>query len=118
MLTVYNSQTIHTLGKFYVKGSKQLNFSDLKPEFNSDLTKDLYKKSKGNRVLGNLFTVTSVAALVTAAATRKNNKGAALALSLGGIALNLGSLHFKKQSTELLERALWIRNKEVLFGTQ
>lgn len=118
LLSVYNSQTIHTLGRVYVKGSRQLSFADLKPEFGSGVTRDLYKKSKGNLVLSRFFTVTSVAALVTGAIIKKNNKGGALGLSLAGIALNLGSLHFRKQSTELLERALWIRNKEVLFGTQ
>lgn len=118
LLSVYNSQTIHTFGKVYVKGSKQLSFWKLKPEFSSSVTTDLYEKSKGHLILSRFLTVTSLAALVTGAIIRKNNKGAALGLSLGGIALNLGSIHFRKQSTELLERALWIRNKEVLFGTQ
>ena len=44
LLSVYNNQTIHTFGKFYIKGSKQVRFWDLKPEFNSSVTKDLYKK--------------------------------------------------------------------------
>lgn len=118
LLSVYNSQTINTLGKVYVKGNKQLSFWNLKPEFPSSVTKDLYKKSKGNLILSRFFTVTSLAALVTSAIIRKDNKGAALGLSIGGIALNLGSIHFRKQSNELLGRALWIRNKEVLFGTQ
>ncbi len=118
LLSIYNSQTIHTLGKVYVKGSKQLSFWDLKPEFQSGLITILYKKSKGHLILSRVLTVTSVAALVTSAVIKKNNKGAALGLTIGGIALNLGSIHFRKQSTELLERTLWIRNKEVLFGTQ
>lgn len=118
LLSVYNSQTIHSLGKIYVKGNKQLSFWNLKPELQSPVTKDLYKKSKGKLVLSRFFTVTSLAALVTSAIIRKDNKGAAVGLSIGGIALNLGSIHFRRQSSELLGRALWIRNKEVLFGTQ
>lgn len=118
LLSVYNNQTIHTLGKVYVKGSKQLSFFNLKPEFQSGVTKDLYKKSKGNLILGRFLTATSLAAFVTSAIIKKDNKGGALGLSIGAIALNLGSLHFRKQSHELLERALWIRNKEVLFGMQ
>lgn len=116
LLNVYNTQTIHTFGKYYIKGDKQLSFWNLKSEFQSGITKVLYKKSKGDLILSRFLTVTSVAALVSAAVVRKNNKAAAWAFSIGGIALNLGSLHFRKQSSELLERGLWQRNKEVLFG--
>ena len=118
LLGVYNSQTIHSLGKGYAKGSRQLSFFDLKPEFSSTVTKVLYKKSKSNLVLSRFLTVASIAALVTSAVVRKNNKGAAVALSVGGIGLNLSSIRLRKQSVELLERALWMRNKEVLFGPQ
>jgi len=50
LLNVYNTQTIHSFGKSYVKGSKSLSFADLKPEFNGGIAKDLYKKSKGNLI--------------------------------------------------------------------
>ncbi len=116
LLNVYNTQTIHTFGKYYIKGDKRLSFGDLKPEFQSGITKSLYKKSKGDLILSKFLTVTSVAALVTSAVIRKNNKTSAWVFSIAGIGLNLGSLHFRKQSGEILERALWQRNKEVLFG--
>lgn len=118
LLNIYNTKTIHTFGKYYIKGDKRLSFRNLKPEFQSGITKDLYKKSKGDLILTRFLTVTSIAALVSGVVVRKNNKAGALALSLGGIALNLGSLHFRNRSNELLERAIWQRNKEVLFGTQ
>ena len=118
LLRVYNNETIHSFGKIYVKGSKQLKFGDLKPEFNSGITKDLYKKSKGNLILSRAFTVTYIAALITGAIIKKNNNGGGIALSVVGIGLNLGSLHFRKQSTELIDRAIWQKNKEILFGVQ
>lgn len=118
LLRVYNNETIRTFGKFYIKGSEQLKFGDLKSQFTSGLTKDLYKKSKGNLVLSRIFTFTSVAALVTSAIIKKNNNGGAAVLSIAGIGLNLGSLHFRKQSREIIETAIWQRNKEILFGIQ
>ncbi len=118
LVRVYNNETIHSFGRFYVKGSKQLKFGELKSEFGSTITKDLYKKSKGNLMLGRLFTVTAVAALVGGAIVKKNNNGAAIALNIAGIGLNLSSFHFRKKSTELIDRAIWQRNKEVLFGVQ
>ena len=69
-------------------------------------------------MLGRLFTVTAVAALVGGAIVKKNNNGAAIALNITAIGLNLGSFHFRKKSTELIDRAIWQRNKEVLFGVQ
>lgn len=118
LLRVYNNETIHTFGRFYIKGSKQLKFRDLKSEFNSGITKDLYKKSKGSLLLSKVFTVTAIGALVTGAVIKKDNKGAAIALSVVGIGLNLGSLRFRKQSTELIDRAIWQRNKEILFDVR
>ena len=118
MLRVYNNETIHSFGKVYVKGSKQLKFGDLKPEFTAGITKDLYKKSKGNLNLGRLLTFTAVAALVAGAVIKKDNKGAALALTIVGIGLNLSSFRFRNKSKELIDQAIWQRNKEILFGVQ
>lgn len=118
LLRVYNNETIHTFGKFYVRGSKQLKFRDLKPEFTSGITKDLYKKAKGDRVLAGFFTVTGIGALVTGMIVKKNNNTLGYVLSGFAIGLNLGSLHFRNRSTELTDRAIWYRNKEILFGVQ
>lgn len=118
LLNVYNTQTIHSFGKSYIKGGKSLSFADLKPEFNGGIAKDLYKKSKGNLILSRVFTVTSIAALVTGAILKKNDTNGAWIFPVVGLGLNLGSLHFKKQSTELIDRAIWHRNKEILFGVQ
>ena len=118
LLRVYNNETIHPFGRFYIKGSKQLNFRNLKPDFTSDITKNLYKKSKENLILGRLISVTAVAALVSGALIKKDNKGAGIALSIAGIGLNLYSFSFRKRSKELIDQAIWHRNKEILFGTQ
>lgn len=118
LLRVYNNQTIQSFGKSYIRGGKSLSFADLKPEFSSGIAKDLYKKSKGNLILSRVFTVTSVAALVTGAILKKNDTKGAGIFPIIGIGLNLGSLYFKKQSTELVDRAIWHRNKEILFGVQ
>jgi hypothetical protein len=48
LLRIYNTQTIQSFGKSYIKGGKSLSFADLKPEFTSGVARDLYKKSKGN----------------------------------------------------------------------
>lgn len=118
LLRVYNNETIHSFGKFYILGSKQFTLGGLKPEFTAGITKDLYKKSRTNLFFGRALTVTAVAALITGAIVKKDNKSAALALSIVGIGLNLSSFHFRKKSKELIDQAIWFKNKEILFGPQ
>lgn len=118
LLKVYNNETIHTSGKSFVKGTKQLSFGELKPDFTSGITKDLYKKAKGDRILGGVFTVAAIGALVTGIIVKKNNNGLAGLLSGFAIGLNLGSIHFRNRSSEVLDRAIWHRNKEILFNVK
>ena len=47
---------------------------------------------------------------------RKNQQFGGIALLVAGVGLNLGSRRFSKKSTELVDRALWLRNKDVLFS--
>lgn len=70
LLAIYNSQTIHTYGTSYIKGTKQLKLGDMKSEFTSPLTKYLYKKARGKLAVGNLLTVGSLGALVTSVIIR------------------------------------------------
>ena len=118
LLSIYNNQTIHSFGKFFIKGSKRLTFGDLKSDFTSGITKDLYKKAKGDRFLGGVFTITAVGALVTSIVVRKNNSTLGNVLTGFAIGLNFGSLHFRNKSTQLLDQAIWYRNKEILFGAK
>src|SRR6476620_3218946 len=93
LLAVYNSQTIHSYGPAFVKGSNQLKFHGLKSEFRSPQIQDLYKKAKTNRVWSRVLTVTSLASLATSTILRFNDKtkGGSLAFGAAGIVLNLGS---------------------------
>ena len=116
LLKVYNNETIQTFGSAFIQGSKRLTFKELRPLFTSPITLDLYKKARNQRFLGGASTVVAIGALVTGAFIKKDNKGAGWALSISGIGLNLLGLYLKNHSTELLDRAIWQRNKEVLFG--
>ncbi len=118
LLKVYNNETIQTFGKYFIKGTKRLSFNELKPEFSSGITKDLFKKAKGDRVLGGVFTVAAIGALITGIIVKKNNNGLGALLSGTAIGLNLGSIHFRNRSSEVLDRAIWHRNKEILFDVK
>ena len=117
MMRVYDSATIHSIGRFYIKGNSRIRFRDLKKEFTSPITSAYYRNAKADRAWSGVFTVSAVGALATAILVRKNNSTFGNILSGAAIALNFGSLHFSRRSTELTDRAIWHRNREILFGT-
>ena len=99
-------------------GGRQLLFRKLKTEFTAGVTSDLYQQGQQDRAVARLLSVGAVAALVGSATCRKNQQFGDIALLVAGVGLNLGSLRFSNQSTELVDRALWLRNKDVLFGSR
>ncbi|WP_345112548.1 hypothetical protein [Hymenobacter algoricola] len=113
---VYDTRTIYGYGDKYIMGGQQLPFRKLKTEFGPGVTSDLYRQGRQDRAVARLLGVGAVAALVGSAVLRKNEQFGGIALLVAGVGLNLGSLRFSKKSTELVDRALWLRNKDVLFG--
>ena len=116
LLRVYDTRTIYGYGDKYIMGGRQLPFRKLKTEFGPGVTSDLYQQGRHDRGVARLLGVGAVAALVGSAVLRKNEQFGGIALLVVGVGLNLGSLRFSKKSTELVDRALWLRNKDVLFG--
>ena len=97
-------------------GGQQLPFRKLKTEFGPGVTSDLYRQGRQDRGVARLLGVGAVVALVGSAVLRKNEQFGGIALLVAGVGLNLGSRRFSKKSTELVDRALWLRTKDVLFG--
>ena len=116
LLRVYDARTIYGYGDRYIMGGRQLPFRKLKTEFGPGITSDLYRQGRQDRAVGRLLGVGAVAALVGNIVLGKDHRAGGIALLVAGVGLNLGSLRFSKKSTELVDRALWLRNKDVLFG--
>ncbi len=118
LVRAYDTRTIYGYGDKYIMGGRQLPFRKLKTELISGVTNDLYRQGRQDRAVSRLLGVGAVAALVGSAVLRKNQQFGGIALLVVGVGLNLGSLRFSKKSTELVDRALWLRNKDVLFGNR
>ena len=118
LVRVYDTRTIYGYGDKYIMGGRQLPFRKLKTEFTPGVTSDLYQQGRKDRAVSRLLGVGAVAALVGSAVLRKNEQFGGIALLVVGVGLNLGSVRFSKKSTELVDRALWLRNKDVLFGSR
>ncbi len=114
----YNNQTIYRYGSSFLKGSEKLTFKELSKEFlMSDLGIASYTKAKRYRTTSRIFSLTSLASGLVAVAMFGNGRNQNLAAGFlaGQIVLSFGSMRYINLSNQSLDRALWQRNKDLLF---
>jgi hypothetical protein len=116
LIKVYNNQTIYRFGNKYIKGSERLTYKDLRLEFNTSSTQEMYKKSTRRLFLSRVLNVASIG-LVVASVFTKTDVNGAIKFALGTGILGIGGIYCQTQSSKYVERAIWERNKEVLFNT-
>ncbi len=118
LLRLYNNETIRRFGSNFQKGSDRLSFSDLKFEFErSPMGLYQYTEAKKNRTVATVLRVFSLAASIASfSLVSGDNRTATYAFLGGQIALNLTGFYFQDRSNKALDRALWQRNKDLLFG--
>ncbi len=115
---IYNTQTIYRTGNLYMKGGEKLSFQDLNREFDfSELAFADYKMAKKFKTLKTIMTVATMATVIAAPSIVKRDKPSTFYTVIGlQFAFTMGSSTFGKLSNQHLDRALWQRNKDVLFG--
>ncbi len=116
LLKIYNSQTIYRFGNKFIKGGENLTYRDLRLEFNSPSTQKLYNKSRRKLSVSRIFNVASLGVIIASIFTKTNVTGS-IEFAVGTGILGLGSIYYQTESSKYLERAIWERNKEVLFNT-
>lgn len=117
----YNNLTILRSGSYFLKGSERLVFSQLRTEFTmSELGLAGYEKARKYRNTSKIFRFISLAASVAAVsvAATGNNRNLAYGLLGGQMLTSIGSMRYSGLSNQSLDRALWQRNKDLLFPTQ
>ena len=119
MRFVYNNQTIYRYGSSFLKGNERLSFSDLEKEFSmSDLGIDSYTKAKRYRTTSMVFRIGSMLSGLAAVAVASNstrNRNTVYVLLGGQFAFAFGGSRYSSLSQQNLDRAIWQRNKDVLF---
>jgi len=114
----YINQTIYRFGNVYQKGTERLVFRDLQFEFSiSDLGMDGYQKAKKLAATSTVLRIISFAASVAAVSVAANNgnRNTAFILLGGQVVFGLAAAKYYGMSRSTLDRALWQRNKDVLF---
>lgn len=118
LLRLYNNHTISRYGNNFQKGTDRLNFRDLRDEFSfSPIGLIGYESSKKHRTTATVLRVLSVAATVaTIAFVSPSNSSMTYATWAGQIGLALGGFYYQDRANKELDRALWQRNRDLLFG--
>ena len=117
LLRVYNNETIYRYGNVFRKGNERLSFSDLKQEFSfSDLGVADYQMAKKYRTLTLITNLAATGCFYAMGLSFINGKSKTGYILLGGsILLGVGVSRFRILSAKHLDRALWQRNKDLLF---
>lgn len=114
----YNNLTIYRYGSSFMKGTERLSFGELKNEFSmSEIGLAAYNKAKGYKTYSTVFRIASLAVTLTSLAiiADNGNRNTINLLLVGEIVLGLGTGRFGMLSAQSIDRALWQRNKDVLF---
>lgn len=117
---LYKSQTIYRFGSHFMKGIERLDFDDLEGEFYfSELGQINYERAKKLRTIGKIFRYVSLLSSVAIAPFigHNNKNGAYIFLGIN-IGLGAGASLYSNLSGQSLDRALWQRNKDLLFPEQ
>jgi hypothetical protein len=117
LLKKYDQQFIYRYGSSFMKGGNKLSFGDLQNEFNSKSPSfDLYIKSRNNKTVSTVLRFVSIFAILgVLKGASDNNTGLAYGFLAGQLATALLSQHYRSKSIADLDRALQIRNRELLF---
>lgn len=116
LIKIYNTQTIYRFGNKYIKGTEKLTYKDLRLEFNTPSTREMYNKSKRKLWVSRIFNVASLGLIVASVFTKTNINGS-IEFAAGTGILGLCGIYYQTQSSKYLEMAMWEKNREVLFNT-
>lgn len=113
----YDQQLLYRYGSHFMKGGNKISFSALREEFpTASISSDLYAKAKKEKTISTVLRFASMLAIVgVAKGASENNRNLTYGFLAGQfVTLALGR-SFQDKSTTGLDRAIQLRNGELLF---
>lgn len=116
---LYNNKVIYRYGSSYMEGNNKLSFADLETKMliNSD-TLGLCKKSKKQKRVAfvlNLSSLACTAVNILRIGDGRFNTTPTYLLIIGQMGFTLAAGQIRSSSIKTLDRAIWLRNREILF---
>ena len=102
LIKVYNNQTIYRFGNKYIKGGEKLTYRDLRLEFNTPSTQEMYKKSKRRLFVSRILNVASLGLVIASVVTKTDINGS-IKFAVGTGILGLGAFITKHNLQNILK---------------
>ncbi|OSZ81323.1 hypothetical protein CAP36_08840 [Chitinophagaceae bacterium IBVUCB2] len=117
LLKKYDQQLLYRYGSHFMKGGNKVSFSALREEFiNPSISFDLYAKAKKDKTISSVLRYVSLLAFIgVAKGASDNNRNLTYGFLAGQFVTLALSRSFQDKSTTGLDRAIQIRNRELLF---
>lgn len=105
------------MGNSFHVGIEKFTFNELETEFKiSELGLEAYKQAKKYKTIKTVINIATVfSGLAGIAFISNNNRDAAYTLIGSQFVLSLAGAYYHRQYNERLDRAIWQRNKDLLF---
>jgi hypothetical protein len=117
----YNRETLHLMYGYPAKGMNgdKISNQELRELFSKSPDGLIaYEKSRSKRTTATILLATGTASAIAAIAVSQSNRKLSQGLLLGSLGLNLLSIFPSKQSKQMLDRAIWLYNRDVLLPPQ
>ncbi len=117
LLKKYDQQLLYRYGSHFMKGGNKVSFSALREEFASpSISFDLYTKAKKDKTVSTVLRYVSLLAIIgVAKGAADNNRNLTYGFLAGQFVTLFASRAFQDKSTTGLDRAIQLRNRELLF---
>lgn len=107
---------MYRYGNSFRVGTERFSFNQLENEFQiSDVGLGVYRQAKNSRNVRMLLSGLSIVSGVAAIAYIDRNINTTYTLLGSSFLLSVGSGYYLKQYNERLDKAIWQRNKDLLF---
>lgn len=120
----YINESIYRYGNVMMKGTERISFQEMRNEFSmSETGMDAYLKAKKYKSTSMVFRIISMAAgivLIGVVANHPTNNQRSLIYGLfgGQLVFSMVSGRYNALSNQTLDKAIWQRNKDLLFPQQ
>jgi hypothetical protein len=117
----YTQHTIHRYGKYFQKGGERLQFSDLEPHFTaSAVGLEILAMATRYRTTSRVLKVLSVVAgVVTVSLVASKGNLDPFYYGVGAqIGLGIAGQIYQNMAHQQTDKAIWQRNRDVLFSGQ
>lgn len=117
LLKKYDQQLLYRYGSHFMKGGNKVSFNELRGEFiSASVSFDLYAKAKKDKTISTALRYVSLLAFIgVAKGAADNNRNLTYGFLAGQFVTMALNRSFQDKSVIGLDRAIQIRNRELLF---